>query len=54
MRKKYSLVDKSSLKCVLVGDTTVGKSSIAARLTSRKFKKDYFPTIFDNFAGKSI
>lgn len=51
MKKKYDFWDKLSLKCVLVGDTGVGKSSLAGRLTSRTFKTDYEPTLFDNFAG---
>lgn len=51
MKKKYEFWDKLSLKCVLVGDTGVGKSSLAARLTSRTFKTDYEPTLFDNFAA---
>lgn len=46
--------DKSNIKCVLVGDTAVGKSCLAARLTSpsEKFSKQYRPTMFDNYAGE--
>lgn len=54
MKKKYEFIDKQSLKLVLVGDTGVGKSSLASRLSSRPFQKEYKPTIFDNFAGKII
>ncbi|XP_045180932.2 cdc42 homolog [Mercenaria mercenaria] len=53
MKKKYSFRDKRSscIKCVLVGDEGVGKSNLAARLSSRKFKDEYIPTIFDNYAA---
>lgn len=51
MKKKYEFIDKQSLKLVLVGDTGVGKSSLASRLSSRPFQKEYKPTIFDNFAA---
>lgn len=53
MKKKYEFRDKRSscIKCVLVGDAGVGKSSLAARLSSRKFKDEYIPTVFDNYAG---
>lgn len=52
MKQKYTFWDKLSLKCVLVGDTNVGKSSLAARISSRTFKTDYSPTLFDNYSGR--
>ncbi|XP_048736304.1 cdc42 homolog [Ostrea edulis] len=51
MKQKYTFWDKLSLKCVLVGDTNVGKSSLAARISSRTFKTDYSPTLFDNYSA---
>ncbi|KAL4238223.1 hypothetical protein ACF0H5_002935 [Mactra antiquata] len=53
MKRKYEFRDKRSscIKCVIVGDAGVGKSSLAARLSSRKFKDEYIPTIFDNYAA---
>lgn len=51
MKQKYTFWEKLSLKCVLVGDMNVGKSSLAARISSRTFKTDYSPTLFDNYAG---
>lgn len=53
MKKKYEFRDKrgSCIKCVLVGDEGVGKSNLASRLSSRKFKEEYIPTVFDNYAG---
>lgn len=56
MKKKYEFRDKRSscIKCVLVGDAGVGKTNLAARLSSRKFKDEYIPTIFDNYAATVI
>ncbi|XP_061193036.1 cdc42 homolog [Saccostrea echinata] len=51
MKQKYTFWDKLSLKCVLVGDMSVGKSSLAARISSRTFKSDYSPTLFDNYSA---
>lgn len=53
MKKKYDFRDKRStcIKCVLVGDSGVGKSNVAARMSSRNFKEEYQPTLFDNYAA---
>lgn len=53
MKKKYDLCEKRStcIKCVLVGDSGVGKSNVAARMSSRNFKEEYQPTLFDNYAA---
>ena len=45
-------VDKSNIKCVLVGDTMVGKTCLAKRLASHSFPAVYSPTMFDNYAGE--
>jgi len=39
-----------SLKCCLVGDSFVGKSSLLARLTSGTFLEDFIPTVFDTYS----
>ncbi|KAH3858975.1 hypothetical protein DPMN_101621 [Dreissena polymorpha] len=53
MKQKYEFRDPRAtcIKCVLVGDSGVGKSSLAARIASRKFKEEYVPTVFDNYAA---
>lgn len=37
-----------SLKCVLVGDTAVGKTALLVRFTSETFPDTYKPTVFEN------
>lgn len=48
----YKNVDKSNIKCVLVGDTMVGKTCLAKRLAYHDFPAVYSPTMFDNYAGE--
>ncbi|CAL8331585.1 unnamed protein product [Merluccius merluccius] len=37
-----------SVKCVLVGDSAVGKTSLLVRFTSETFPDTYKPTVYDN------
>ena len=41
-----------SLKCVLVGDSGVGKTSMLTRYTTETFVKKHTPTIYDKFTSR--
>lgn len=42
------------IRCVLVGDACVGKTSLIAAYTTNAFFDRYIPTAFDNFSGKNF
>lgn len=41
-------LEEMSVKCVLVGDSAVGKTALLVRFTSETFPDTYKPTVFEN------
>lgn len=50
--KKVKGGKKEKIKCVLVGDGAVGKSSLIAAYAQDTFREEYTPTAHDTFNGK--
>ncbi|XP_037978560.1 GTP-binding protein rhoC [Plutella xylostella] len=48
-RRKVKCGKKEKIKCVLVGDGAVGKSSLIAAYAQDTFSEDYQPTAYDTF-----
>lgn len=42
-----------TVKCVLVGDGAVGKTSLLVCYAASECPSDYVPTAFDNYAGEN-
>lgn len=45
---------ETRLKCVLLGDGAVGKTSLVVSYTTNGYPTEYVPTAFDNYSGKYI
>mgnify|MGYP000515282054 CR=1 FL=1 len=44
---------KTKIKCVIVGDKLIGKTSLAVSYSNDSFPSEYVPTAYDNYNGKS-
>jgi GTPase SAR1 family protein len=45
---------RERIKCVLVGDSAVGKTSLVVSYSTNGFPNEYIPTAFDNYNGEYI
>lgn len=50
--KDKSTRDRKNIKCVLVGDGAVGKTSLITSYAQNLFQYDYKPTTFDKYNGE--
>lgn len=46
-------VPERRVKCVLVGDGAVGKTSLIISYTTNGYPAEHIPTAYDNFTGKA-
>lgn len=51
-KTKHEKDKKRKIKCVIVGDKAVGKTSLAVSYSNDSFPNEYIPTAYDNYNGK--
>lgn len=52
IRAYMECIEPQTLKCALVGDSGVGKTSMLMSYTTDKFPEEHAPTIYDKFSSK--
>ena len=50
--EKMEVERERRLKCVLLGDGAVGKTSLIVSYTTNGYPTEYTPTAFDDYSGK--
>ncbi|XP_065883451.1 cell division control protein 42 homolog isoform X2 [Dysidea avara] len=50
MCRVIHMAEKQSIKCVVVGSVTVGKTAMMLTYITNEFPQEYVPTIFDNYS----
>jgi len=50
--KSDIIANRNIIKCVLVGDGQVGKTSLVVSYSTNGFPSEYVPTVFDKYNGK--
>lgn len=50
---KLAEVSARTLKCVLLGDGAVGKTSLIISYTTNGYPTEYTPTTYDNYSGET-